>query len=593
MKTIFAQLMLIFLFVSTASAQVSVRAKIDPGEITLEDSSSITVVVTSNDDVVQLKKPNVMGLNFVQYGESSQVEDVNGRVSVSQVYFFRVVADEATDYTIGPFRVLVGRQWYESNQLKLKVKKVARTQPPKVMNPFQPNAIPQNPRSYQPPVNQPPPQDSPKIWVTAAVDKTQVYQQEQILYRVKLYTRMDVSNLDLDLPELNDFLFEMIEPGRRGKETVNNLVYTTWQQTYSLIPLKAGQLTMPATQMNVTVQEPTQNNFQKQGNGFYFKFSMGSRSVNKKLSSKPIELTIKPLPTPIPVNFTGLVGDFGLQTEVSSKDVKQGDTVTYTLTLSGAGNIKQALLPQIDWQGFKVYADKPELELLKSSVGLSGRKVFKMALIPQKSGQLTLPEITLSYFDPKEQQYKTLIAPTSQIQVTANAQAPGTRFTPSQPSSSSKSYSQTLPTSASLTDVANVSAGHFSIVWVWLAWLGVPLFWFLSSFWGRIKKANGKPKQTKNKALKKVLSAKVHDKSQVKSFLHDLKIYFAKNKSQTAEALTALDIKALLKDQGHGSWSESFVKAWQTLEGCEYGFVKDEDWQKAVQTIQTHLKEQA
>lgn len=575
------------LFSFSVAAKVKFVAEIDPAEITLEDSATITLNIETNGSIEQLTKPYVAGLSFVESGQTSHIQSINGSLTVKKIFYFRVVADEPGTYRIPPFELSAGGQSYNSNPLSLSVKKKIFAKPPKMPfgNPVQPGQTPQNPNTPQIPA-----QNLPGVWVTAAVDKTEIYEQEPILFRVKLYTRKVLSNIELDMPEMNEFLFEMLEKSRQGREVVNGETYNTVQQTYALIPLKSGKLTMPSVKVDVTIQEPVQS--QKQGGNFYFQFNT-TRSVNKTLSAAPIELNIKPLPQPIPANFTGLVGDFGLQVSANPKTLKKGETITMELALSGSGNIKQAILPAYEWPDFKVYADKPQLELVRSVTGLSGKKVFKMALIPLKSGDLKIPQIDLSYFDPTQGEYKTLTSPAVALSVqdAGNAQTRFTTTVQDDPVIESPLPQKTIPVSVSEAEIVSYSTFNWSWILTALSWLLIPCILLLLSLVSKAKKETIKYNKHSSQVFKKMQQKSVEQKEDVKDFLKLLQSYFAKRFSKKAQALTAMDVKLLLNENGFSKASEPIYKAWQVLEGCEYGFVTEVQWKEAVEQIKTSTKE--
>jgi hypothetical protein len=132
-----------------------------------------------------------------------------------------------------------------------------------------------------------------------------------------------------------------------------------------------------------------------------------STAQPKTIRSGPISVEVQPLP-PAPAGYSGLVGSFKLAAELSKRVLKVGESTTLTLTVSGTGNaqmISEPQLPVLDQ--FKIYDDKPGGAVDRSGNQLSGRKTFSKALVPLEPGQLQIPAISLTYFDPSRGSYQT------------------------------------------------------------------------------------------------------------------------------------------------------------------------------------------
>ncbi|PIQ98004.1 MAG: hypothetical protein COV67_01170, partial [Nitrospinae bacterium CG11_big_fil_rev_8_21_14_0_20_56_8] len=103
-----------------------------------------------------------------------------------------------------------------------------------------------------------------------------------------------------------------------------------------------------------------------------------------------------------------LVGQFDISESLSKTELETGDTTTLTLTLTGTGNIGDAANPMrsLDRQGFKIYEDQPAVETSIHDTRITGKKTFKLALVPTVPGTLTIPPVVLNYFDPRENSYR-------------------------------------------------------------------------------------------------------------------------------------------------------------------------------------------
>src|SRR5690606_2000862 len=158
-------------------------------------------------------------------------------------------------------------------------------------------------------------------------------------------------------------------------------------------------------------------------------FSGRTEVVAKTVRTEEASLQVRPLPRDgKPKNFTGLVGDFQLNADVSKTDLATGDSATLTITLRGQGLVEG--LGDIDLgvpKTIKVYPDKPTSEQsIDAEHGLYGKKIYRFALVPTTPGQHDLGELTIPAFVPKLGTYVTLKADLGQINATGSAASTST-----------------------------------------------------------------------------------------------------------------------------------------------------------------------
>ncbi|MFO7536169.1 MAG: hypothetical protein R6X19_10905 [Kiritimatiellia bacterium] len=120
---------------------------------------------------------------------------------------------------------------------------------------------------------------------------------------------------------------------------------------------------------------------------------------------QPVRLTVKPIPLEqAPREYTGLLGAFELETDLSTNRVVPGDLVTLTYTLSGRGRFD--MISQIGYDaipGFKVYPPRPEPT--RSAPRL---RTFTQVIVPLKPDSLTIPPLTLAAFNPASETFDLL-----------------------------------------------------------------------------------------------------------------------------------------------------------------------------------------
>ena len=247
------------------------------------------------------------------------------------------------------------------------------------------------------------------LFITATTNKTTVYEQEAILLTYKVYTRVNLTQLHGESPDLKGFHTQEVElPQQKSftPEHYNGRNYNTtvWQQ-FVLFPQKTGKLEIPSLTFEGTISQRVAS-----ADPFDAFFNGGNYvNVKKNLVTPKLTIDVKELPAGKPVNFSGGVGEFTLSSSINTQELKTNDAVTIKLIISGTGNMKLINTPEVGFpQDFEIYDPKVENKFNLTRNGLAGNKVIEYLAIPRHAGTYTIPPIEFSYFDLKTQSYKTL-----------------------------------------------------------------------------------------------------------------------------------------------------------------------------------------
>ena len=98
---------------------------------------------------------------------------------------------------------------------------------------------------------------------------------------------------------------------------------------------------------------------------------------------------------------------------------KVGEPVTRTLTIIADG-VTGDQIPELEFNypdTIKGYIDQPQIETEKSDHGLRGIRKEKWALIPNQEGTITLPGISVSWWDVTTNNLRSVVIPSKKIQV--------------------------------------------------------------------------------------------------------------------------------------------------------------------------------
>jgi hypothetical protein len=363
-----------------AMADVSVSIRLDREEATIADSISMVVSIAGARKSDSLPVLKGMEDFYVTQGRtSSRFEVINGQVNSGIDYTFFLQPKKTGTFEIGPVEVTVDEKTYRSNMATLTVVKQPES-----------SGVDRGP-----------------LFLTAGLSSTKVYVEEQSIYTLKLYHQTRVSNISLELPEIEHLTFRQLGKPIEYRSFYNGLSYDVVEVRYALISSEEGTCGIEPSRMKMTVAQPGRRSSGSFFDDPFFSFSTG-RSVT--LASEPLELNVLPLPDKgKPFDFSGLVGSFEINSKLEPNTIKAGESATLTVLVNGRGNVDR--IPDLkcpEPDHIKVYADEPVLKIKEDAKGLSGSKTMKWALVPEKEGRYQIPPLSLSFFDTKTHRYRKI-----------------------------------------------------------------------------------------------------------------------------------------------------------------------------------------
>lgn len=258
------------------------------------------------------------------------------------------------------------------------------------------------------------------IFIRMNVSKRSVYEQEGILVTFKLYAAANAplpQPVDYKFPDFEKFLVQEIElPEQRqwGLENYNGKNYRTVILRQDVIyPQQSGTISIKGTEMDVVVQIPVQQRARS-----IFDVFDNYRKVNIQLTSPPVNIEVKPLPSGKPASFSGGVGEFTMSSSISSNNIKANEAVTITVKINGTGNMKLVRNPEVKFPNdFEIFDPNPTLNTRTTAAGVSGTKTIEYMAIPRFGGEFEIPPISFSYFDLKNGTYKTITSEAYKLNV--------------------------------------------------------------------------------------------------------------------------------------------------------------------------------
>lgn len=253
-----------------------------------------------------------------------------------------------------------------------------------------------------------------KTFLKIFLSKNKVYEQEPIECKFKLYTQCDVRGINSARLSLNDFLIEelQVDPKEVNVEEYNGQKYNTLVLKHLVLyPQKTGSLKINTGEYIANVLIPQVATM------------MGMQYLQQQIVplkiSDDISLDVIPLPSPRPSNFSGAIGDFSVNANVSPSTLRTNEAATFTFTITGSGNIKYIKDPQIKFPTeFELYAPKINSDVNWVDGHMEGKITYDYSFLPQSVGTYQIPTYEFVYFNPNKKEYITL--KTSPINVVVN-----------------------------------------------------------------------------------------------------------------------------------------------------------------------------
>lgn len=426
------------------AAEVNFSAALDRSEITQEESVSLKLSIEQNGSGDSVSAPAFQAPDFDQLTsyQSQYVQSYyeNGKFGMRNTLQVTSVLRprKAGSLKISGIRVKVGNQEFTAKDLSVQVSPGGQaTQPPqRYGGGFGLRGTGKR-------------GDSRPFFVRAEINKNKLYKGEQLIVSYYLYRKVRVFNLQASqFPTLSGFLREELDmplvTNRTTTEPVvlDGVAYDRMLLTrYAAYPLQEGQLKIDSLgiKANYYANDSGQGLPDDEDPFFQF-FKRLSPKADSQLS-EPLTVEVIPLPEAGRTDsFSGAVGEFEVKAAVDKTEVKAGDALTLTVLVEGRGNISSVKEPKVHWPaGLDPYETKART---KTNAGGVGEKVFEFLLIPRSPGELIVPALEFTFFNPVQKAYETRSTQSVRIQVlpgdpsvqTGNTSIPRKKETSSEPS---------------------------------------------------------------------------------------------------------------------------------------------------------------
>jgi BatD DUF11 like domain len=209
------------------------------------------------------------------------------------------------------------------------------------------------------------------------------------------------SMLAYDMPARGD-------PPRRqvGSHCFDALVYQR-----ALFPLMPGRFAIPPAQLVYSLP---------------LSASFFSREETHELQTdSTVIVAVEPPTRGRPVDYGGAVGNLRVASRLDTVATRVGDPIRLTVRVSGSGNVKLFPRPAVGVAWGSLVKGDERVHVDSNARRISGAKEFDWVLTPKIAGELDLPPIKYTYFNPDSRRYEVASTNPTRVHISAGGLASG------------------------------------------------------------------------------------------------------------------------------------------------------------------------
>lgn len=429
-----------------SQSSISVSASVSETKIYTGERVSLSIEISGNfNNVSRPDLPEFEGFRLLSNNPSTSrsYRFVNGESTTSYTYSYYLVAQDKGSYQIPPSSVTIDGEEYETEPLNVQI--------------IDRNESASSTES-----------DRPDIFLRMEVSDSQPVTGQQIISDVVLYFKdgLEVNSYQ-PVPgwKAEGFWKEELENSNRPQATSTVIDGVRYRKArllqFALFPTKSGELEISPYEIIVSVRST-----QSRDDAFSSFFGgFGSNQRQVELASDPLSLTVESLPPANNSDYIGAVGYFDISRSISTRNSVVGESIELTTRIEGTGNVPLISKPDYELpNNLEIYEPKESSNLNRRDQQISGSKTFSDVVVARSPGSYTIPEKTVSYFNPSQNRYITKTLPSLRFDVKENPDAVTATNTPN-----------SFPVSP-VTGLATwVSPKSTNFITSWWFWVGILL----------------------------------------------------------------------------------------------------------------------
>jgi len=244
------------------------------------------------------------------------------------------------------------------------------------------------------------------------------YEGEIVAYDIKYSKRISFVQDEIDYPNLQGFqeIIPTQSLTKNFRSEIDGYIYNHHNQRLFFQALASTAYSVSPTRVKIKMSS------HRRGTSPLLQFLGMSSIKEENYASQAYRGLIRPLPSP-PSDFSGLVGQFFLMHIADRPVAKVGESVQITTKIYGSGVISdQFQFPDIESNNFRVYSERPQRnkQIIKDQYQETYATVN--SIIPLDGGNIKIPAILMTVFNPQSRKYEQLYAPEIKLKITGKAE---------------------------------------------------------------------------------------------------------------------------------------------------------------------------
>jgi len=379
---------LISIFSFSSLAAEDVRAVVDRNSLSVNDVFNFQIIIENGNTTPNVNISPVLENFSVISGPSqhTSMNWINGKMSSTRKISWTLVPKKVGKLTIPALDVKFGKSTVKTNPISISVLESSGQE------------------------------SSKDLFIHVEADINEAYLGQQITVSYKLYTRVNMSIQDLQLPEFRGFWSEELYLPKQidfRDATLNGVSYKVANlYKVAIFPTALGHVTLPPLTLKTQVETRRQQSGRRSlfDDPFFNSLDpFGRQMVPKILRSENISLHIIDFPGEVPGDFDNAVGSFTVSSFLDSNSLRVNEATTLHLLLSGTGNLNLITLPEpVFPEGLEVFPPTTSIEKEPFRDQITGKANWDYIIIPRQAGKVIIPPISIVTFDPKEKEWKRL-----------------------------------------------------------------------------------------------------------------------------------------------------------------------------------------
>jgi len=373
---------IILLSISLNASSVELRVS---GTDIVEGSSMDLQIVAEGKNIEFPILDDIGGFPIENKSISTKMESsyVNGSFSSKNIKTLNFSFFPETDMTIPAFTVTINGKKYKTKALKIKVVKASAV-------------TSKSANGYI---------------MSMESNKADIFVGEPFIVTVNFFEPRtnNTAKVEYTPPKFKDFYSKAL-----GKEKLlKSATGTIHKLQYLLTAKRDGNFTIAPPKARVGIRDF--NGANRDPWGFF------SNDIKwKSIRAKSLRVLVKQLP----VN-ADLIGLFKVTSSVDKKSVKPNSPVSYTIKISGEGNLEDIANPKFDLDGVTVYAD--DAKTTSKIVNGKAMSSYERKYVFISDKDFIIPSLVFKTFDYKSKKSKKLRAKQYKISVTGSNTSPNNK----------------------------------------------------------------------------------------------------------------------------------------------------------------------